>query len=168
LLLDKNDLAWVTINWQSEGCDLWEEVRPNDFFWGRSSFVFSLNDAADFCDAVGDSCAADYRKVFGDIDDGTNSNWTGEYIGESSNRMIDGAVIHAIASFGKYLFKPSVSKAAATLDVYAKAFREGYPIIQSGNEAWVAGILIGRYRGDACAGGNPFLYLFKNFIENLS
>lgn len=165
LPLVKNDLAWVTANWQSDGCDLWEEVRSNDFFWGRSSFVFALNNAADFCDAVGDSCAADYRRVAGDIANATKSHWTGEYIGESSNRMIDGAVIHAIASFGKYLFKPSGSEAASTLDVYAKAFCEEYPINQADNESKVPGILIGRYRGDSYAGGNPWPLLTAGLAQ---
>jgi glucoamylase len=29
----KYDLDWVAQNWQSNGCDLWEEVQSTDFFW---------------------------------------------------------------------------------------------------------------------------------------
>ena len=29
------DMEWVLGNWQSEGCDLWEEVRSNDFYFNR-------------------------------------------------------------------------------------------------------------------------------------
>jgi len=165
LPLIKNDLAWVTENWQSEGCDLWEEVRSIDFFWGRSSFVFALNNAADFCDAMGDSCGANYRTVAGQIADAAKSHWTGEYIGESSNRMIDGSVIHAIASFGKYLYKPSGTEAAATVDVYAKHFCEDYSINQKDQDAKEPGILIGRYRGDTYAGGNPWQLLTAGLAQ---
>ena len=31
------DMEWVLGNWQSEGCDLWEEVRSNDFYFNRCS-----------------------------------------------------------------------------------------------------------------------------------
>lgn len=31
----KWDLDWVLNNWEADGCDLWEEVRSNDFFWVR-------------------------------------------------------------------------------------------------------------------------------------
>ena len=34
--LVSHDLEWVTENWQSEGCDLWEEVRSKDFYFNRS------------------------------------------------------------------------------------------------------------------------------------
>ena len=29
------DLDWVAANWQTQGCDLWEEIRSDDFFWNR-------------------------------------------------------------------------------------------------------------------------------------
>lgn len=159
------DLEWVTANWKSEGCDLWEEVRSDDFFWGRSSFVFALNNAADFCDAIKHDCGANYRTVAGQIADAAKSHWTGEYIGESSNRMIDGSVIHAIASFGKYLFKPSGSEAAATVDVYAKHFCQDYQINQDDNKNQEPGVLIGRYRGDTYAGGNPWQLLTAGLAQ---
>lgn len=39
----KFDLEWIFNNWSSNGCDLWEEVRSTDFFWGRASFVYALS-----------------------------------------------------------------------------------------------------------------------------
>jgi len=35
----KFDLKWITEDWETEGCDLWEEVRSNDFYWARISYV---------------------------------------------------------------------------------------------------------------------------------
>ena len=49
------DMEWVTENWESEGCDLWEEVRSDNFFFNRMAYVYSLNAAADFADKIGES-----------------------------------------------------------------------------------------------------------------
>ena len=38
----KYDLEWVTGNWDSNGCDLWEEVQSTNFFWNRMAFVHTL------------------------------------------------------------------------------------------------------------------------------
>jgi glucoamylase len=35
--LMKNDLDWVMENWKSDGCDLWEEIHSDDFFWNKMS-----------------------------------------------------------------------------------------------------------------------------------
>ena len=29
------DMEWVLANWESEGCDLWEEVRSDNFYFNR-------------------------------------------------------------------------------------------------------------------------------------
>ena len=29
------DMEWVLENWESEGCDLWEEVRSDNFYFNR-------------------------------------------------------------------------------------------------------------------------------------
>ena len=49
----KNDLDWVMQNWNSNGCDLWEEFYSDDFFWNKMSIVYSLRNAADFADLIG-------------------------------------------------------------------------------------------------------------------
>jgi GH15 family glucan-1,4-alpha-glucosidase len=54
----------VLENWQSEGCDLWEEVRSTDFYFNRMAYVYSLNVAADFGDMIGQtSGASQYRQL---------------------------------------------------------------------------------------------------------
>ena len=57
-------------SWFTEGCDLWEEVRSDDFFFNRMAYVYSLNKCADFADLIGDdSGAADsYRGTASDIE----------------------------------------------------------------------------------------------------
>lgn len=52
------DLDWVVNNWQSNGCDLWEEIRDPNFFWNRMAFAYSLGLAAKFANRVGDSSMA--------------------------------------------------------------------------------------------------------------
>ena len=53
--LVKFDMEWVTENWGSNGCDLWEEVQSNNFFWNRMAYIYSLNAAADFAERIGES-----------------------------------------------------------------------------------------------------------------
>ena len=31
----KHDLDWVVSGWDSNTCDLWEEIQSSDFFWNR-------------------------------------------------------------------------------------------------------------------------------------
>ena len=57
------DLAWVLDNWKSEGCDLWEEVKSNDFYFNRMAYVYSLNVAADFGDMIGQITGDKYRNL---------------------------------------------------------------------------------------------------------
>ena len=47
------DMEWVTSNWAQSGCDLWEEFTSDDFYWNRMAFVYSLNTAAQFAEAIG-------------------------------------------------------------------------------------------------------------------
>lgn len=53
------DLEWVTSNWQTDSCDLWEEVRSSDIFWNLMSFRYTLQAAADFARDMGSSSDAD-------------------------------------------------------------------------------------------------------------
>lgn len=45
----------------ANGCDLWEEVQSNDFYWNRMAFVYSLHAAADFADALGEAEGDGFR-----------------------------------------------------------------------------------------------------------
>ena len=50
-------------NWKSEGCDLWEEVRSEDFYFNRMAYVYSLNAASDFGDMIGQTGGSEYRAL---------------------------------------------------------------------------------------------------------
>jgi glucoamylase len=43
------DMEWVVENWESEGCDLWEEVRSDDFYFNRFDISTVLNSLVAFC-----------------------------------------------------------------------------------------------------------------------
>jgi len=165
----KFDMEWVTANWDSEGCDLWEEVRSRDFFWNRMGFVYSLNVAADFADRIGDNSmlAQQYRDKAAEILESAKGHWNGEFIYETmdAGRQQDGSVIHAIATFGEYLYGPSSDEAAATIATYAKTFCREYKINQDDNNNGEPGVLIGRYPGDSYAGGNPWQLLTAVLAE---
>ena len=152
------DLEWVLANWEDEGCDLWEEVRSDDFYWNRMAYVYSLNIAADFADKIGES-GDQYRALADEIKPTAESHFNGDYIYESTNREQDGSVIHAIATFGEYLFPPESPETASTIARYANTFCEEYPINQDDVASGLPGILIGRYPGDSYAGGNPWQLL---------
>ena len=36
--LIKFDMEWVLANWDQNGCDLWEEVRSDNFYFNRYLF----------------------------------------------------------------------------------------------------------------------------------
>ena len=117
----KFDLDWVMANWQGDGCDLWEEVRSNDFFWGRSSFVHALTKCESVFNALGDSsyaskCASAKSTVRASLD----AHWTGSFMTESANRQKDGSVVHAFSSFGAY--EITDEKVAKTMQVLALTF----------------------------------------------
>lgn len=161
--LMKNDLDWVMENWLSDGCDLWEEIHSDDIFWNRMSQVYSLRGAADFADLIGES-GDDYRSKADEIEKTLDNHWNGDYLWQSSNREKDGAVIHAITTFGgKY--GPTSKEAAATIKNYNTAFCLEWKINQHDNDAGVPGILYGRYLGDHYAGGNPWQLLTAVLAE---
>jgi len=152
------DMAWVTENWRQNGCDLWEEVRSEDFYFNRMAYIYSLNIAADFADQIGQS-GANFRSVAEEIKGETMGHWKDGFLYESTNRPYDGAVIHSIATFGEYLFPPESQESASTISVIMKTFCQEYPINQDELAAGLPGILIGRYPGDSYAGGNPWQLL---------
>ena len=140
------DMEWVTANWAQSGCDLWEEFTSDDFYWNRMAFVYSLQTAAQFADAIGESsAAASYRSVADEIVESAKPHYNGQYIYECNGREKDGAVIHAIITFGEYLYPPTSPEAANTISAWNNAFCAEYPINQQDNGAGVPGVLIGRY-----------------------
>ena len=87
----------------SNGCDLWEEVRSSDFYFNRAGYIYSLNVAANFAEAIGESQAQAYRSKANEILEATKPHYgkMGNFIYESENRPKDGAVVHSIATFGE-------------------------------------------------------------------
>ena len=145
-------------------CDLWEEFSSDDFYWNRMAYVYSLNAAADFADSVGQS-GNDWRLLASEIAEETRPHFDGEYIYEAHGREKDGAVIHAIITFGEFLHNPASSEAAKTVATYNRAFCQEYPINRQLNGQGVPGVLIGRYPGDSYAGGNPWQLLTAAHAE---
>lgn len=114
-------MDWIHSNWQQDGCDLWEEVHSNDFFWNRASYVYTMDIGAKLFNKIGDSayaarCDSTKAAVRGTLD----NHWTGTFMTESSNRQKDGAVIHAFSSFGAYSITDA--KVAKTIQTLALTF----------------------------------------------
>jgi len=115
-------LDWVTQNWQQNGCDLWEEARNVDFFWGRMGYVNALRTAADFATSIGeDDLAQTYKDTANTIAGTLSKHWNGTYLTESDNtdtyhtHGVDGATLHAIASFPNEVYGPLSKETAATI-----------------------------------------------------
>merc|ERR1712123_55321 len=106
------DMAWVTENWRQSGCDLWEEFTSDDFYWNRMAFAYSLNAAADFADSLGESAGSSYRSVANEVVESAKGHFNGNFIYECNGREKDGSVIHAIVTFGQYLYPPTSGEAA--------------------------------------------------------
>ena len=106
---------WVVGHWEEPGCDLWEEVTSDDFFWNRMAFIYCLNVAADYSDRIGQSMGDTYRSTAEDIKAVITKHWNGDYLYESTNRPDDGATIHAITTFAKEFYTPDSEEAAATI-----------------------------------------------------
>merc|ERR1712179_586995 len=111
--------------------------------------------------------AQQYRDKAAEILESAKGHWNGDFIYETldAGRQQDGSVIHAITTFGEYLYGPSSSEAAATIATYSKTFCREYKINQDDNTNEEPGILIGRYPGDSYAGGNPWQLLTAVLAE---
>ena len=147
------DLQWVTANWASSGCDLWEEIRSDDFYWNRAAFVYSLQIAADFADIMGDSGASSfYRSTASSILPTALAHFDTSkgYIYETldQGREKDSSVLHATATFGEYVHAPNSAEVAQTIKVYTKTFCQEYPIVRDDISRNLTGVLMGRYPGD--------------------
>lgn len=52
----KYDLDYVVTGWDSNTCDLWEEVRDPDFFWNRITMKKAMIVGAEFATKVCQFC----------------------------------------------------------------------------------------------------------------
>jgi glucoamylase len=145
------DLDWQAANWQDNGCDLWEEVQSNDFFWNRFTQRAALTIGSRFANKMGDSARAktysDAAKAVGDT---LNRHYANGYIFESDNRLKDAAVIAALNDgyLDDGFFSPAGQEAAGTVKTLNDVFCNAFTINQDDTAAGIPGILYGRYDGD--------------------
>jgi glucoamylase len=160
----KYDLDWVVNGWSSNGCDLWEEVQSNDFFWNRITSKYALLTGSGFASNFGDASSATSYKNAGLAINSTlyASHYNGAYIQESSNRQKDAAVVCGLNSgfwSGDNLFAPTSIEVANTIKTLNSLFCSSYAINTADSQNGVPGVLYGRYQGDSYAGGNPWVLL---------
>ena len=157
----KHDLDYVVEGWDSNTCDLWEEVRSKDFFWNRVTMKKAMIQGAKFAEKMGDTASAGtYRDTAAKIDGELDSHWMGTFVGEETNRQKDGAVLVGFnngfdESDGKYA--PTSFEVASTVNTYNTAFCSEFTVNTADTAKGVPGVLIGRYPGDNYAGGNPWV-----------
>lgn len=157
------NLDWVANNWRSDGCDLWEEVRSDSFFWNRYTMRKALLQGADFAKSMGDAArASSYAAVAQTITESLSEHVDADgFVFEATNRRKDSAVIEAfnVGDLGDGLFKPLSREVVTTLIGLSHTFCKDFKLNQDANDAQVPGVLFGRYEGDSYAGGNPWVLL---------
>ncbi|CAE7206547.1 GAA [Symbiodinium natans] len=161
--LVKQNLDWVAGNYESETCDLWEEVRSPDFFWNRYTMRKALMQGAAFAKSVGDEGrASNYSAAASTLSSKLSSHIDSSgYVFESSNRRKDTAVIEAfnVGDMDDGVFAPLSKEVAATLSELSSLFCRSYAINQDAASKGMPGVLFGRYEGDSYDGGNPWVLL---------
>lgn len=158
------DLDWIAANYTSSGCDLWEEVRSQDFFWNRYTMRKALIQGADFARTVGGdaSRATAYASTAKVVEQSLAAHVEADgYVFEATNRRKDTAVIEAfnVGAMNDGLFEPLSREVVATLIGLSNTFCTNFHINQQAANASIPGVLFGRYDGDHYAGGNPWVLL---------
>ena len=162
--LVKQNLDWVVENYDSETCDLWEEVRSTDFFWNRYTMRKALKQGAAFAKSVGEDegRASKYSEIAETLSRLLSSHVDSDgYVFESTNRRKDTAVIEAfnVADMDDGVFSPLSKEVVATLSGLSQLFCRSYALNQEAASTGTPGVLFGRYEGDSYAGGNPWVLL---------
>lgn len=160
----KYDLDWLAIGtngvpgWAQNGCDLWEEVQSDDFFWNRMTFRRALYMGAAFAYQMRDYSSYElYMNAANACNATIEAHWNGQYVYESTNRPVDSAVILAFNNgcMDDGFFCPDSYYAAATLDYLENVFYQAFPINQKdSSQNNLPGVMLGRYPGDTFEGGN--------------
>lgn len=152
----KFDLDWVAANWASSGCDLWEEIQSDDFFWNRYTMRYALVQGSALATAMGDSStAASYTAAAAAINATLSAHYNGQFVYESTNRQEDSAVIIAftVGYLNDGVFAPDSQEVAGTLLTLAELFHGMFYINQQDDKQKVPGVLFGRYQGDTYGAG---------------
>eukprot|EP01013_Petalomonas_cantuscygni_P031379 TRINITY_DN57584_c0_g1_i1.p1 TRINITY_DN57584_c0_g1~~TRINITY_DN57584_c0_g1_i1.p1 ORF type:complete len:512 (+),score=89.60 TRINITY_DN57584_c0_g1_i1:36-1538(+) len=166
--LVQTDMDFVLTVWNTETCDLWEEVRSNSFFWNLVSFRRGAIIGAQLATAVGQQDKASQWQAFATKMERaiTQSHWNGQYIVESDNRPLDSSVLcglnHNHDLPGGFL-PVTDSKVTATIQALETAFNTAFPI--NGKDSDLPGALVGRYPGDHYYNGNPWILLSQCLAE---
>jgi glucoamylase len=151
----KYNLDYIVSGYNSNTCDLWEEITSTDFFWNRITMAKALSLGSQFANSLGyTSDAENWLNTANLIKLNIyNTHWNGFYYYESNNRPVDGAVIVAL-NVDDFI-DPLSYEVASTIYYYNQVFSSEYPINLKDKNLY--GILYGRYPGDVYAGGNPWI-----------
>lgn len=150
------DLEYAEQVWNVAGCDLWEEVTANDFYWQFASTRRGFLAAAQLAGALGDSSKqSQYTTVAGTVSKSMKNHTIDGYIYETAccNRQKDVAALlgclHDDPSSPVFGFSSTeVANTIKTLDDVFDVYT-----INKGQTAK----FYGRYDGDHYAGGNPWV-----------
>ena len=159
----KYDLDYVVSGFNSSTCDLWEEIRDENFFWNRATMKKAMIVGAEFATQMGDStAAASYTQTMQTLNASLyNDHYNGEFVQECGARTRDSAVIvgfnDAFDGETDEMFAPTSIEVAKTVASYNTMFCSEYAINTADTSNGVPGILYGRYAGDSYAGGNPWV-----------
>lgn len=157
--LIKHDLEWLVSNWGQNTCDLWEEVRCDDFFFNRYTMRRGLLEAKKIAKKLGFSSEENkYKETAKSIEKTINNHWNQEYFTEGCNRPIDSSVITALVEgYSNDDYLPLIDeKVVKTINVLNKVFCREYSINSIDSSNGIPGVLHGRYPGDVYWGGNPW------------
>jgi glucoamylase len=158
----QTDLDWVAANWESNGCDLWEEIRSTDFFWNRFTMRAAMVMGASFAKAQGDSSrSSTYGNAGSKIAATLENHYQDGFVYEEASRKMDAATICAFNDgyLGDGVFSPTSKEVAGTISTLNNLFCGSYTVNQADSKAGVPGVMFGRYAGDHYAGGNPWILL---------
>lgn len=159
----KMDLDWVAEKYNTDGCDLWEEVKSKDFFWNRFTMRKALIQGAKFAQQMQDADrAAQYENVAKEIEGLLSDHVQSDgFVCEATNRCQDTSVIEAfnVGYNDDGLFAPLQKEVVATLAGLSKLYCKSYTLNQNAAAKKVPGVLFGRYAGDHYDGGNPWVLL---------
>ena len=168
--LIKTDLDWQSANWNANGCDLWEEIRSDDFFWNRFTMRAALTRGSAFAQLQNDKARSQSYAAAAKAVEATLANhFSGDFVFEATNRKKDASVICAfnVGYIGDGVFAPTSAEVAATVKTLNDLFCSTFQINQKDTAAGIPGILYGRYEGDNYAGGNPWILLSSALAELL-
>lgn len=158
----KYDLDYVVSGYNSNTCDLWEEIRDPNFFWNRITMKKAMILGSQFASQMGDaSAASSYKNMIQTLNSTLyNDHFNGAFVQECASRTRDSAVIVGFNDGyddADHLFAPTSIEVAKTVSSYNTMFCSEYAINTQDTSKGLPGVLYGRYAGDTYAGGNPWV-----------